>query len=53
MGWKGVKNALPTKGLSLWSSRRKASKNILVAEEKNQSGYSAHLVCHVLRKVAS
>ncbi|KAK1485828.1 hypothetical protein CABS01_13522 [Colletotrichum abscissum] len=53
MGWKGVKNALPTKGLSLWSSRRKASRNNLVAEEKNQSGYSAHSVCHVLRKVAS
>ncbi|KAL0931473.1 uncharacterized protein CTRU02_214208 [Colletotrichum truncatum] len=39
MGWKGVKSALPSKGMSLFSSKRKASKNDFVLQEKNQSGY--------------
>ncbi|KZL82992.1 defective in cullin neddylation protein 1, partial [Colletotrichum incanum] len=39
MGWKGVRSALPTKGLNLWSSKHKPPKHELVIEEKNQSGY--------------
>ncbi|TDZ18961.1 Defective in cullin neddylation protein 1 [Colletotrichum orbiculare MAFF 240422] len=39
MGWKGMKSALPTKGMRLFSSKRKTSRPNVVVEARNQSGF--------------